>query len=344
MFRALTYPIPADDRRVLNLGLKDQIAALEWAQANIRFFGGDKDKVTIFGESAGAMMTGVLLLNPSLESLARGAILESGASNGPSALTAARNERPWQDFVAKVPSCARLSTSGNALPCLQNAKDGSRIPFIAGTNRDEGTGFASQLPLTDEVLKEMLIGAHASPGGSPTALEAATNRILELYPADPAVGSPYGTGDELFGLPVSYKRHASILGDISFDAPRRMMSQAAARFGVKTYGYHFTDPQPIPSLGVSHGSEVAYVFGQVPPAAGAASQNLSVTMMDYWISFTDSLDPNDEKGGKRPRWPQYKADDQVLLKLEGGNTTVIQDDFRKEQIAFLNDNAGTLHR
>jgi carboxylesterase type B len=50
---------------------------------------------------------------------------------------------------------------------------------------------------------------------------------------------------------------------------------------------------------VSHGSEVAYVFGQVPPAAGAASRNLSSAMMDYWISFTVSLDPNDGKGAER---------------------------------------------
>ncbi|KAJ2921732.1 hypothetical protein H1R20_g15364, partial [Candolleomyces eurysporus] len=386
VFRTLIHSFLADDRRALNLALEDQIAALEWVQANIHFFGGDKNKVTIFGESAGAMMTGVLLLNPKLERLARGAILESGSSNGPSSFSAARNERSWQNFVTKVPSCASVATSGNTFSCLQSATTEeitaamfeaitlvelvwtptldtgrnslypdlasrlyskgrfARLPFIAGTNRDEGTLFASQQPLTDEALKAALIAANVSPGGSPSALDAAIDRVLELYPADPAVGSPYGTGDELFGLPASYKRHASIMGDLTFDAPRRMWSQTAAKFGIKSYGYHFTDPQAVPPLGVAHGAEIPYVFGQVPPTASAPSQNLSLAMMDYWISFTVSLDPNDGKGVARPRWPQYKSNHRVLLQLEGGNTTVIQDDFRKEQISFLNKNAGTLNR
>ncbi|KAJ2921736.1 hypothetical protein H1R20_g15363, partial [Candolleomyces eurysporus] len=375
----------ADDRRALNLALEDQITALEWVQANIHFFGGDKNKVTIFGQSAGAIMTGVLLLSPILERLARGAILESGSSNGLASFTASRHEGSWQYFVSQVPSCASVATSGNTFSCLQNATTEeitiatlqadsitefvwtptldtgrnslypdlasrlyskgrfSRLPFIAGTNRDEGTGFASQQPLTNEDLKAMLIGLNTSPGGSP-GIEATADKVLALYPADPAVGSPYGTGNELFGLPASYKRHASILGDMTFEAPRRMLSQAAAKFGAKSYAYQFTDPQAIPALGVPHTAEVPYVYGQVPPTAGAASQNLSIAVMDYWISFTVSLDPNDGKGVKRPRWPQYKYANQVLLQLEGGNATVIQDDYRKEQIAFLNKNAQTFNR
>ena len=64
----------ADDKRALNLALHDQIAALEWVQANIHLFGGDKNKVTAFGESAGAMMTGVQFLNPDFGKLVRGAV------------------------------------------------------------------------------------------------------------------------------------------------------------------------------------------------------------------------------------------------------------------------------
>ena len=45
IFRILIHPSLADDRRALNLALEDQVAALEWVQANIHFFGGDKDKV-----------------------------------------------------------------------------------------------------------------------------------------------------------------------------------------------------------------------------------------------------------------------------------------------------------
>ncbi|KAJ2932844.1 hypothetical protein H1R20_g4251, partial [Candolleomyces eurysporus] len=178
----------------------------------------------------------------------------------------------------------------------------ARLPFIAGTNRDEGTLFANTQPLTEAEFKAMVAGPNVTPG---SVLDSVADKILELYPADPAVGSPYGTGDELFGLPASYKRHASL---------------------------------------ISHAAEIAYVYGQLPPTAGAASQNLSVVIMDYWISFTVSLDPNDGKGVERPKWPQYKDKNQVLLQLEGGNTTVVKDDFREEAIGFLNKNAELFNR
>ncbi|KAJ2916219.1 hypothetical protein MD484_g4211, partial [Candolleomyces efflorescens] len=376
----------ADDQRALNLGIKDQIAALEWLQANIHFFGGDKHKVTVFGESAGAIMIGILLLNPRSERLARGAILQSGSSNGLATFTAAQQEASWKAYVGKIPSCASAAASGSTLSCFQNATveeittalvqglelgdlyfaptldsgrnslfpdlpsriyskgHFARLPFIAGTNLDEGTQFASQQPLAEEDLKAMLVAINAYPGSSTGALETTTSKLLELYPADPAVGSPYRTGDELFGLPASYKRHSSILGDMIFEAPRRMLSQSAAKFGVRSYAYQFTDPQAIAGQGVYHTAEIPYVYGQLPQTANGASQNLSLAMVDYWISFTTSLDPNDRKGVKRPTWPQYEFKNQKLLQLEGGNTTVVLDRFRKEAIEFLNSNALVLSR
>ncbi|KAF5310384.1 hypothetical protein D9611_012083 [Ephemerocybe angulata] len=393
----------AHDQRGLNLGILDQTAALEWVQANIHAFGGDKNKasplttqsstpnsclpcssqVTIFGESAGAMSIGVLYLNPRLESLARAAtswatqIFESGSPNGLAAYPAARNEDVWKGFVAKVPSCASVASSGKTFDCLKKASTeeitagvlasaqfglspswaptldtgrGSvypdyasrlyakghfaRLPFIAGTNRDEGTAFASPTPLSDQDFKDLLVLQHLPAVTTPLELNNTADRLLELYPDDPAVGSPYGTGTELFGLPSSYKRYASLMGDLTFVAPRRQWSQVAAKAGVKSYAYHFTHPQPVPSIGVNHGSEIAYVYAQ-PPVTDSAGQGISAIIVDYWISFTVSLNPNDGKGVKRPEWPQYTTKNQVAMQLEGGNTTAVKDDFRKEQIAYL---------
>jgi carboxylesterase 2/para-nitrobenzyl esterase len=79
------------DDGLANLGLLDQIAALEWVQENIGAFGGDPAKITIFGESAGAMSVATLLTMPRAKGLFHRAIVQSGtAQNVTSASTAKR--------------------------------------------------------------------------------------------------------------------------------------------------------------------------------------------------------------------------------------------------------------
>ncbi|KAJ2916213.1 hypothetical protein MD484_g4189, partial [Candolleomyces efflorescens] len=227
----------------------------------------------------------------------------------------------------------------------------ARLPSIVGTTLDEGlllafgtrsdtiagTLFASRDILLDQELKDSLAALNSPPIRSSSSLNVTIDRLLGLYPANPSVGSPYGTGDDVFGLPPSYKRDASILGDLAFDAARRMWSHVLARNGVNTYGYLFTDPQPNPELGlgVQHAAEIPYVYGQVPPAFSAASMNLSAVMMDYWISFAVSLNPNDKKGIKHLT--------KVLMQFERSNMSIIQDDYRKEQISFIIENADEFH-
>ena len=69
-----------DDSYSSNLGLLDQIAALEWVKDNIAFFGGDRHHITVFGESAGSMSIASLLAMPKAKGLFQQAIMESGAS------------------------------------------------------------------------------------------------------------------------------------------------------------------------------------------------------------------------------------------------------------------------
>ncbi|KAJ3856797.1 esterase 1 [Lentinula lateritia] len=376
----------AADRKVLNLALHDQIAALTWVQENIGAFGGDKNKVTVFGESAGAIMTAVQLLNPSFSMFARAAILESGSAASALTFDAQHRQVDWDNFVAGVPGCAELSGTRNTFSCLQSVNttaitsglltaqseipelfpwsptiDGeggfmpelpsllfakgtfAKIPFISGTNLDEVF-----IPPTDNYTSELItefIIANYSPPVVPSVSEAqlknATARLLELYPNIPALGSPFNTGNDTFGLSPGFKR---IFNDLNFQSQRRLWIQTASNAGVQTFGYLFTQPQPtIPTyLGVSHASELPFVYG-APPSAIASATGLSETMIDYWVSFATSLNPNDGKGIARPTWEQYTPQNQAVIQLDGDNTTMIPDDYRKAGIDFMNSMPLTFH-
>ncbi|PFH50825.1 hypothetical protein AMATHDRAFT_60267 [Amanita thiersii Skay4041] len=377
----------ADGRGALNLAIRDQVAALEWVQVNIGHFGGDRTKVTVFGQSAGSIMTSVLFLGDKLEKLARAAIFESG--HAASALTyhADRREVDWQNFVHAVPSCSSFATSTDTFSCLQTAGsaeiiqglltaiseapevfgfdptldglDGlypdlpsilvgkgqfARIPFIAGTVLDEGTLFTPRDIASEDTFRSLLTANFSPPIVSPQSLGGALDTLFQLYPNIPALGSPFNTGNETFGLSSVFKQASAMTGDVSFLSQRRFWSEAGSRAGVKNFAYLFTEPDPTapPEVGVGHAFEIPYVYGVVQNPSKSAAR-LSAIMIDYWVSFATSLDPNDGRGFPRPRWPQYTPNNRVLMQLNGANLTVIPDNFREKQTSFINSSPLTWH-
>ncbi|KAJ7227812.1 esterase 1 [Mycena haematopus] len=352
----------AGAKKALNLGLRDQIAALEFIQENIGFFGGDKTKVTLFGESAGAIAIADLFLNSNLEKYIHGAIFESGTMGTNRLLLPSDGQVLWTSFLSMIPACANTSTTFDSFECLRNVPvddivtaeavavattvvgwtpviDGiggfipelpsklmaeghfSRIPFISGTNLDEGTLFVDpSLTTTDDL--HFYIASQLPGISDPAQMNATIEQMMKLYPDDPALGSPFDTGNETFGLSPEWKRGAAISCDVNFAGVCRGWTQAASKFGVKTFAYLFTDPQfDSGYLGIPHSSEVSPI------------------MMDYWISFASTLDPNDGKGTERAKWEQYTLSHQALVQLHADSVTMIPDAFRVAPIAFINNHA-----
>ena len=92
--------------------------------------------------------------------------------------------------------------------------------------------------------------------------------ILELYPDVPALGSPFGTGNETFGLNSEFKRASAIQGDVAFTSLRRQLAQNASAAGVKVFAYLFTDPQTDTYPAYLGGKDLDYLVSFLGDARG----------------------------------------------------------------------------
>merc|ERR1719312_1822454 len=105
-----------------NMGLQDQILALQWIKHNIQYFGGDPKQITLVGESAGAISSHAIQLSPQAHGLISGVILQSGTMLITKKDPETSNEKSLAISLAKNLNCPSINTDTAMLNCLQSVK------------------------------------------------------------------------------------------------------------------------------------------------------------------------------------------------------------------------------
>ena len=322
VFGFLSHPELAGENAVANFGLWDLIAALQWIQDNIETFGGDPDRVTLFGESSGGENILALMFADAADGLFHRGVLQSAAGYGLS------------------------------MPSMEDEQQrGSKLAEILGVQGDDALAQLRDIPADKAlaVYEENFADHYHSPAVDRQLLQTTTWESLQLQEfadRDVMIGTNKGewfdfitndaTVDDVL---LTAANHPRIGGDkaaalVAGEAdPRRAMDRLItanayvcpsqnvmanrSASGGNAWMYYFTRTREDlggRTVGAFHGAEYSYVFGVHDSYMTTNEKDLALTgaMQQYWINFAATGNPN---GPGLAEWPLFGRPDPLVQEL-----------------------------
>ncbi len=335
-----------------NAGILDQIAALEWVRDSIGAFGGDPDRVTVFGESAGAASVGTLLGTPAARGLFHAAIPQSGA-----AAWASTAERA-SDMAARV--IGNLGIRPGDADALRAASTDAILHALPAFREDGVAALPFQPVVDGVVLPEPPIATIAAGNAAGVRVLTGTNlHEMTLFTlADPGMATldddgvrarmrnALGAGGEdVFDSYRARKPDVTpqelwlqLSTDAVFRVPAaRLLEAQLAHAPVWSYLFTFESPVFGGVLRSTHALEITFVFdtldrggAELLTGTGPERRAIADAMHPAWIAFARGGDPNHTG---LPEWPRYELDRRATMRFDA-TCEVLDDPGREDRLAF----------
>jgi len=310
-----------------NYGLMDQVAALRWVHDEIARFGGDPARVTLGGQSAGAVDVNVLMTSPLAKGLFQRAIAESGTvtrvpddatmrMTGLATTMAPRSGDTYSDALTLAEAekaGAQLAADPRSLSAadLLKAMSAPRMS-IGPANGVVVDGWvlpespAKVFVAHRELRVPLLIGSNARERTPETTTDALVDAAKSMY--GPLATRALALYDFAAAPvdPLNGNAAAQWVVDTMYRCPVVMQLAWHAAAGNPSYQYQFDRAAPgREALGATHGAELPYVLGLLGPRHGAVDHDISNAMQMYWTNFVTNGDPNGSSS--LPTWPRFTA-------------------------------------
>uniref|UniRef100_A0A8C5YP70 Carboxylic ester hydrolase n=1 Tax=Marmota marmota marmota TaxID=9994 RepID=A0A8C5YP70_MARMA len=316
-----------DQHATGNWGYLDQVAALRWVQQNITHFGGNPDKVTIFGQSAGGTSVSSLVVSPMSQGLFHGAIMQSGVALLPGLITS--SSKDVSTMVANLSACGQVESEA-LVSCLRGkseqemlaitktftvipavvdgaflprhpqellaSADFHPVPSIIGVNNDE-----YDYPFTTQDRETMR-----------AVLQRTSAEMLPAECADLLMEEYMRDNKDPHTLQLQFQE---MMADFFFVMPALQVAHDQSSHA-PVYFYEFQHRPSIyknikpQHVKADHGDEIIFVFGShINVELTEEEKLLNRRMMKYWANFARNGNPN---GEGLPHWPLFNQDQQYL--------------------------------